>query len=304
MEITGNLDVLQKGDKGEQVLYLQSLLVQKGLLSKNEIDGDFGNKTLKAVASAQAKAKLDPDGIVGTQTWNYLLGKEVQNPKPFPLYKSSFLPNNQYYKSIEKKSFVTVHHTVSDGNPISVVKYWASNAERVATPFVIGNKMLNGSTEFDGVILCCYDPKYYAHHLGMQHWKNLALNKASVAIELCSFGPLVLDNKGNYLNTYGNVVPKDQVTILKKPFRGYSFWHSYSDEQLLSLYNLLMDIKKHFGFDESKRKFVDLDWFDLSWDAIYNTPWLTTHTNFRDDKTDCYPDPRLIAVLNKVQGYE
>lgn len=77
-EIT--LDTLRKGDKGlkgDEVAYLQKLLMVHGeALPKYGADGDFGNETLKAVKSFQKKHGLVVDGIVGPKTWKALIEEE------------------------------------------------------------------------------------------------------------------------------------------------------------------------------------------------------------------------------------
>lgn len=73
-KVTVELDMLQKGSKGEQVKTLQRLLVALGYSVGNAgIDGDFGNGTLNAVKAYQKANKLGVDGIVGKDTWNSLL---------------------------------------------------------------------------------------------------------------------------------------------------------------------------------------------------------------------------------------
>ncbi|MDX2307208.1 MAG: clostripain-related cysteine peptidase [Hyphomicrobium sp.] len=57
-------DAPQRGDDGPEVAKLQRLLVKVGMLPKNEeIDGEFGPKTEKALMLFQARAKLNVDGI-------------------------------------------------------------------------------------------------------------------------------------------------------------------------------------------------------------------------------------------------
>lgn len=69
------LNVLQKGSKGEQVKTLQRILhaMGYGLGTKNPIDGDFGSKTDTAVRTYQKLHGLTVDGIVGAKTWAKLL---------------------------------------------------------------------------------------------------------------------------------------------------------------------------------------------------------------------------------------
>lgn len=57
---------LYKGCKGDDVKWLQSELRESGY--DIEIDGSFGNKTLKAVKEFQTSAKLAVDGRVGKET--------------------------------------------------------------------------------------------------------------------------------------------------------------------------------------------------------------------------------------------
>ena len=62
--------LLKKGSKGEEVKKLQSKL---GL----NADGDFGLKTEDAVKAYQLKNGLTPDGIVGPNTWQKIMGEGV-----------------------------------------------------------------------------------------------------------------------------------------------------------------------------------------------------------------------------------
>ena len=69
------LKTLRKGAKGDEVKMLQNLLIGAGEeLPKYGADGDFGNKTLKAVKNYQKKHGLVVDGIVGPKTWKSLTG--------------------------------------------------------------------------------------------------------------------------------------------------------------------------------------------------------------------------------------
>lgn len=68
------LNVLNKGDKGDQVKALQRMLHCMGYsLGSNPIDGSFGAKTETAVKKFQQKKGLTVDGSVGEKTWTKLL---------------------------------------------------------------------------------------------------------------------------------------------------------------------------------------------------------------------------------------
>lgn len=74
-KVNVQLDVLQKGSKGDQVKALQRMLYAMGYnLGDKPIDGEFGTKTDSAVRSYQEKNGLTVDGIVGQNTWSKLLG--------------------------------------------------------------------------------------------------------------------------------------------------------------------------------------------------------------------------------------
>lgn len=86
-----NFKVLRKGNKGKDVKQLQTLLNSfRGPKNPIRVDGDFGNKTEKAVKEMQKKANLVVDGIVGKNTWTALLSsrfKSQTHSKSSPQYK-------------------------------------------------------------------------------------------------------------------------------------------------------------------------------------------------------------------------
>lgn len=66
---------LEKGDTGEVVRAAQFLLNGRGAsCGVWGADGDFGNGTESAVLAFQRRNNLEPDGIIGKQTWSKLLG--------------------------------------------------------------------------------------------------------------------------------------------------------------------------------------------------------------------------------------
>lgn len=68
------LPVLRKGDEGNSVKALQSILIIAGYSCGGYgADGDFGNGTYKSVKEYQKANGLAVDGIVGNDTWTSLL---------------------------------------------------------------------------------------------------------------------------------------------------------------------------------------------------------------------------------------
>ena len=62
---------LKKGDRGDQVVWLQQHLIAAGY--SMEPTGIFSNVTYRAVRKFQARRGLKADGVVGTRTWNYIM---------------------------------------------------------------------------------------------------------------------------------------------------------------------------------------------------------------------------------------
>lgn len=60
--------MIQMGDSGEAVCWMQEKLCEHGYLRKNEIDGFFGKITLGALLAFQFENGLDVDGICGPAT--------------------------------------------------------------------------------------------------------------------------------------------------------------------------------------------------------------------------------------------
>ena len=68
--------VLRKGDKGEDVKWVQNALLQRNYrLPKYGADGNFGTETLKAIKSFQRNNGLADDGAVGKKTIAALGGR-------------------------------------------------------------------------------------------------------------------------------------------------------------------------------------------------------------------------------------
>ena len=76
---TQTMPTVRKGDKGDAVRYLQTLLMERGYdLGKWGADGDFGAQTEKAVKQFQKDWGLTEDGVVGAKTWAMLKSSPVK----------------------------------------------------------------------------------------------------------------------------------------------------------------------------------------------------------------------------------
>jgi hypothetical protein len=79
-----NAETLKKGNAGEIVVTLQNLLVEKGYIDRDYVDGDFGPGTEAAVKQFQTDNSLTADGIVGPDTWQLLCSTAVPRSDETP----------------------------------------------------------------------------------------------------------------------------------------------------------------------------------------------------------------------------
>ena len=293
----------------DSIKYLQQLLQKKGF--NLSVDGYFGSGTDKIVKAFQEMTPgLDTDGMVGTGTWSVLKGE----PNFFKDYSSLsvpttdyFLEDDEYYKEIVEKDTVYLHHTAGGGNAYFVIQSWEHDTNsrgdslKVGTSFTIARKSRSRNPKFncaEGEIFRAFDEKYWAHHLGTKFSNNWALNKKSIGIELCSYGGLRKNKHGDYTTIYGNVIDENEVYDHGKEWKGYRYWHKYSDKQLESLKHLLIALRDKFGLQYQDS--FDESFFDYRQEPIDGKPGIWTHVNVRKDKLDCFPQPELLKILNEL----
>jgi peptidoglycan hydrolase-like protein with peptidoglycan-binding domain len=71
-----NKPILQFGAEGSAVRELQTLICNFYRAPVLNIDGIFGNQTLKTVQEIQDRFFLTVDGVVGSKTWNVLINRK------------------------------------------------------------------------------------------------------------------------------------------------------------------------------------------------------------------------------------
>ena len=290
------------GDIGSEVSEVQKLLSMLGY--DLIVDGSFGSKTLRSVKAFQKKYNLEVDGAVGNKTLLALKAAQKKSSKEstenissidyndLQINKDYELPSEQYIKQKTEKSQIFIHFTAGRPSAKNCISGWNADESKIATAFII-----DGDT---GIPYQAFNPDFWGWHLGIKN-TNGRLDKSSVGIEICSFGPL--KEKGGkfyaWPKDFTTEVAKENVYTLDKDFRGFKHFFAYTEEQLVSLEKLICflveryNIKVQSGFDES--------WFDYKEDVINKTlPGIWTHVNVRKDKTDSYPDTRLIELLNRI----
>lgn len=220
------------------------------------------------------------------------------------------LPKEEYYSEVTPKNTIYLHHTAGGHRPDFSINSWDKDALQdgrvlhVATSYVIGGKSTtDGSTDYDGKIYRAFDDKFWAHHLGTSYQNNGVLNKQSIGIEICNYGPLKLGKDRNLYNYVNKPVPRDQAVELGSEFKGYKFYHKYTETQLKATKELILDIAKRHNIDpraglvEAIKMQGIKKAFDIQVNAQIGRPGIWTHVNVLATKFDCFPQEDFIEML-------
>lgn len=232
--------------------------------------------------------------------------------------KKHFLPKTQYFKGPTIKKWAFGHHTAGWHNPYKVIDSWGrDNRGKVATEYVLGGqKITDGNNEFDGILVKAFPDGGWGWHLGIGRRE---LHSNSIGIELNNFGYLTkggyykrIDGKktwirkqpGKFYTYVGTKADPNQVIELEQKFRGYKYWHNYSDAQIEKLKVWLLEMEDRYNINPRKG-LVDLikekgvfEAFDFcNVEYVQNNPGFYLHTNVKKGKVDLYPHPKLVEML-------
>lgn len=174
-------------------------------------------------------------------------------------YIQKHLEKTEYFETPTAKDTIYLHHTAGSHRPDWVIDCWNTDRSesgqkiRVATSYVIGGKSTrDGNSSFDGKIYEAFLPINWAHHLGIKAKNNTFLNQKSIGIEICNYGPLTLSSSGKFFTYVKTEVPETMVVKLSSPFRGYTYYHAYTEKQIESLRSLILDLSQKFSIDISR----------------------------------------------------
>jgi N-acetyl-anhydromuramyl-L-alanine amidase AmpD len=203
------------------------------------------------------------------------------------------LDSNQYNHEEHPKRQIYLHHTAGGPSAVNVAKFFNSQPGRVATAFIIGAK---------GTIVQCFSSKHWAYHLGLnQEVFNEAgvtyqsLDKISIGIEICNYGPLTKRN-GYYYNYLGARVDYTEVEFLDTKYKGHIYWQKYTDAQIESTRQLLVYLCDTYSIPRTYFTTI----FDIDKRALQGDRGIFTHNSVRKDKSDIYPCPRMITMLKAL----
>ena len=211
-------------------------------------------------------------------------------------------PSGQFFAEENKKAQIFLHHTAGNPDPINTFKFWESNPEKIATCVIVGGKPVAGSVWEDGEVIQGYSSRYWAYHLGLKEstftkfgipYKSL--DRISIGIEICNWGQLTVKD-GKYYNYVNRVVSPDEVIELETPFRGYKFYHAYTDAQIEAVKDLLVTWRDKYTIPIDYHS----DIFEVNARALKGDPGVFTHCSVRYDKNDISPQPKMVEMLKSL----
>jgi N-acetyl-anhydromuramyl-L-alanine amidase AmpD len=214
------------------------------------------------------------------------------------------LTEEQYFKVETPKKMIFLHHTAGNASAINTARFWQQDSAKIATSFIIAGAVKpSPNGEKDGDIIQCFGSKYYAYHLGLKQELFQAMgvpyqsiDKISIGIEICNWGQLTKNEAGSFKNYVGGLVPANEVTELETPFKGFKYFHSYTDAQIQATKDLVTYLCDKFQIS----KVYNPDIFDLTKRAFMGENGIYSHNAVRRDKVDVYPCPRMIAMLKSL----
>lgn len=189
--------------------------------------------------------------------------------------KNYFLPESEYFPKETKKTQIVLHHTVSSGTAESVGDWFKKQAGKIGVAFVI-DKL--------GNVICLFDPKYWAYHLGLKASNNVTCNQKSIGIELVNEGILTRQSIGKnveYKWTYGDYSGK----VFQNPtcWRGSYFYADYNAAQIFATAELCKKLCADFGIPKNVLGNFEFSKTNLDYNGIIG------HCNVRADKSDISP---------------
>jgi len=196
--------------------------------------------------------------------------------------------DSYYYKEVVDKKKIVLHFTVGTirGDMASLTK----KDNHMSVSYVIAR---------NGIIYELFEPKYWSYHLGRGSVGGNGYNsKESIGIELSNYGPLnevgsnlesvyseveYTDSKGQKKKTKKDIYcSTSEIQYFKRaPLRGYDYFASFTDKQLLATKELVNYLSKKFNIPKTLLDEKDRYNIFSSSTKAKEFKGICTHINFR-----------------------
>jgi hypothetical protein len=213
-------------------------------------------------------------------------------------------PEDEYVREVSAKNKFIIHHSASWDNAENMFGWWDEDTQgRVATHFGINR---------DGSIIQGYSSKYWAYAVAVHNKHNnpkpplgkyltkaqdVSINASAIQVELMAWGGL--KKVGNKYYAWPNDFSKVEIPeseVIKINYRGYDYFHKYTKAQVDSCIELIKHFNKTIGIPMKYNPMM----FIVTEEALRGDAGVWSHSSYRTDKSDAYPDPYLIDELNKL----
>jgi N-acetyl-anhydromuramyl-L-alanine amidase AmpD len=220
--------------------------------------------------------------------------------------EKKLMSSDHFNNEVTKKTQIVLHHTAGSSNPINVIQGWEVTTTKVGAHFVIGGLSSTGDTTYNGKVCQVVDEDKWIWHLGIKtaNAPNVPhgyVDKKSIGIEICCWAQLTKQANGTFLNYVNKPISKQYVCDLGFEWRGFQYYHEYTDAQIASLKDLISQLCDTHGIVLEKGRMFTVNDFETDIDANKDRP-LAFHLHFRRDKWDMFPSPKLIAMLNEIHA--
>lgn len=229
-------------------------------------------------------------------------------------YSLIYYPEKQYNaEEMANKNQIVLHHTVSGPSVQGDVYSWRQKGDKVSTAFLVSR---------EGEIYQLYNSGYWGIHLFLNEnpflkmiqeydadienipYYRQNMEKYSIGIELDSWGGLTLEN-GIWKNAYGGTVNNVQLYTSgnfpgkrsdREGFRDYLAFEKYTPKQIEATAALIKSLQDKWRFPLTYNESM----WDFSPDAMNSESGIWSHVSYREDKSDCHPQPELINMLRNL----
>jgi hypothetical protein len=195
-------------------------------------------------------------------------------------FKTYQLTENNYHTEVYDKKQILIGNTNRRGMLHYASWIYRLNGKNKKTAAFTVTK--------EGVIYQHYDPKYYSNFLGQES------DKITIPIVLENLGWFRKDSINNkYVDWLGNYHVKQVEEVLMKRWRNHLYWDIYTEEQLTSLKELIIQLCDTYNID---KKSIGCNVFNEDVD-LFNG--ITFRSNYYQELTDVNPS-FTFEVLNNL----